>query len=217
MDTREEILRLLKEGLKPAQIAAQLGISRQAVSKHVAALRAAGHLPEVVSDKRETNPPAVNPRPRGAPAGNRNAVVTGEYETLWDGGLSPRERAALRAADTMATYDQVCRQIGLLDVRIGRMLERIRQTRESLAAGVELQIDGRTETDGNMGDAVMDITATRFAATREVLDRQERALDRVMQRRERALALRAMLEAKGLSPQEGDGALVVRFVDAEED
>lgn len=202
MDARAEVLRLLKEGLRPAEIARRLGISKPAVSKHIKALREAGQLSEVVTPSRETNPAPVN-RQRGAPPGNRNAVVTGEYETLWDDALSPRERAALRAAGDMPTIDQVTRQIGLIDVRIGRLLERIRQTREALAVGVELQIDGRTETDGSMGDSIMDITATRFAATREVLDRQEKAMDRLTQRRERALALRTMIELK-LRPPAGD-------------
>jgi hypothetical protein len=122
-------------------------------------------------------------------------VVTGEYETLWDAGLTEVEQLAMRNAWTMPVLEQLNRQIGLLDVRIGRALKRVATTKALLEAGVEMQLVGRAETlVGEKG--LLAVANNTLLHKSEVLERQEKALDRMLQRRERLLALKLAAELK---------------------
>lgn len=181
--------------------------------------------PQRESNKREIPRAKPEPKRKGAPPGNRNAVghgppegnqnalVTGEYARLWEPGLTPEEFNALHQVGEFTTLEQINRQLGLIDVRIGRMMLLVRQTRAALAAGVELQLESRTESDklktrddGELITAGPDtVTATNVLVhTREVLERQEAALDRMLQRREKLLALRVSIDLKK-QPDGGGG------------
>jgi hypothetical protein len=121
---------------------------------------------------------------------------------------------ALKQAGDIPTFQHIDMQMGLIDARIGRMMAMIRQTRTLLAAGVELQLDSRTETDRGKirddGDLLIagsdTVTATNVLVhTREILERQEAAVDRMLQRRERLLALRVRMELALKEPGGGGG------------
>jgi uncharacterized protein YjcR len=130
----------------------------------------------------------------GPPIGSKNALITGEYETLWDEGLTELERIAMRQAWGIPTLDQINRQLGLLDVRIGRNLKLIAKTRALLEAGVELALDTRVEEMAG-GERLARVGARdTLVHQREILARQEAANDRMLQRRERLLAMRATIE-----------------------
>jgi len=64
----------------------------------------------------------------GAPPGNKNAVTTGEYETIWMDALEPDERVLFHAVDT-DVLRQIDEEIRLITIRERRMLQRIERLR----------------------------------------------------------------------------------------
>ena len=60
----------------------------------------------------------------GASPGNKNAVTTGEYETIWLDALDDDERVLFHAVDT-DVIRQLDQEIRLLEIRERRMLKRI--------------------------------------------------------------------------------------------
>lgn len=147
VDTRERVLQLLRQGLSQAEIARELGISRPAVLKHVRNLEKAGLW-------KKNAPPAADPPPKpetkvdgkkagrkpppgpnrgsfkpgdprcGAPRGNKNAVTTGEYETIFADVLDPDELELYVSMPTDAIR-QAEELVRLLTIRERRMMRRI--------------------------------------------------------------------------------------------
>ena len=64
----------------------------------------------------------------GPPQGNKNAVKTGEYETIWLDALEPEERVLFHAVDT-DVLRQIDEEIRLVTIRERRMLQRIERLR----------------------------------------------------------------------------------------
>lgn len=188
-DLDVRIRQMIDEGVPKAEIARRLGISRKTLYTHLAKLEGPGAIEHGEVEIAKTT--GGNTR-GGAPLRNKNAVVTGEYETLWDDGLTETERVAMRAAWQLPTLEQVNRQLGLLDVQIARVLSRVNQTRSALSIGLELQLDRQVRSEGGM----FDITTTESTHTRNIMERQEKALERLLHRRERLLALRVSIELK---------------------
>lgn len=217
-----DIRELLAQGLEKVEIARRLGISRKTLYKHLGRMKDAGTLPAVVENPSVT--PGRRPDGRfdannaggpGGPSGNKKALVTGEYESIWDEGLSASERVVMRNAWAMPTLEQVNRQLGLLDVRIGRAMKRVAQTRSLLDAGVEMQLIGRVEMLVGKDNNLVSANNTLIHKS-EVLERQEKAVDRMLQRRERLLSLKLAVELKlkelTLPGEENRNEMVVRFV-----
>lgn len=219
-DIFKQIVELRAQGLNMSEIARRLSVSRKTLYKHwgrgengaqeqespTPASPAVAESKTVRRGAPKGNKYAVGNRGgNGGPPGNKNALITGEYETLWDVGLSEREQRAMREAWSLPTLEQLNRQLGLLDVRIGRTLERLRQYREALANGVEMQLDTRSQTDGNIGTMEMNSTTDRLVHTREIIERTEQALDRMTTARGQLLARRATIEMQLLKRGMSDG------------
>ena len=150
---------------------------------------------------------------RGGPGGmpgNKNAVTTGEYETIWFDCLTEEEQLLYDKIDT-STLAQVEAGIKFFTFRERRMMERI----HSLMAGLsekerkvlqELQIQKKpmevySEKDGtskvlmipeaNM--VVTEITETEYRTIDDIL-KVEEALTRVQDKKTRAIALKHSIE-----------------------
>ena len=64
----------------------------------------------------------------GPPKGNKNALKTGEYETIWLDALEEEERVLFHAVDT-DVLRQIDEEIRLITIRERRMLQRIERLR----------------------------------------------------------------------------------------
>jgi uncharacterized protein YjcR len=62
----------------------------------------------------------------GAPPGNKNALKTGEHETIWMDTLDDQERVLFNVIDT-GLLEQIDNEIRLLEIRERRMLQRIKK------------------------------------------------------------------------------------------
>lgn len=115
----------------------------------------------------------------GAPAGNKNAVTTGEYETIWMDALDEQERVLFYAVDT-DVLKQLDEEIRLITIRERRMLQRIERLRAAgdftvtrMMTGVEKgKKTNLQEVEGTLGQ----IQAIEEALTR-VQEKKARLLD----------------------------------------
>jgi uncharacterized protein YjcR len=115
----------------------------------------------------------------GPPKGNKNAVRTGEYETIWMDALDQEERVLFHAVDTNV-LKQIDEELRLITIRERRMLQRIERLRAAGDFTVVRQTVGtekgkRTnlqEAEGTMGQ----IQAIEEALTR-VQEKKAKLLD----------------------------------------
>lgn len=134
--------------------------------------------------------------PGGKP-GNKNAVTTGQHETIYAAGLTGEELGLYGELD-VSPKAQVEEEIRLLSIRERRMLLRI----QDLVMGGEL---GTTETGYAVGWNVkgkVDMATTKAEANLERIQRIEEALTKVQQRKAQFVALLVKIEAE--TPPEDD-------------
>jgi hypothetical protein len=109
-------------------------------------------------------------RGAGAPAGNSNAVTTGEHETIRPQDLTDEERAQLDAMPTDAAT-QTDLLIRLTVLRLRRMQGRIEELREE--AGELVATEGNTERGTRAGGHVEVSVARRRAALDCIMEIEE--------------------------------------------
>lgn len=199
MSTRDEVKRLLKEGMRPAEIARTLGISKPAVSKHIKTLG------ETRREEQPASPPPPRPKTNGSgrkgkgptpgsfkpgnpggpgpPRGNRNAVTTGEHETIWFDQLTVEERALFTkiSTDGLAQLEQ---EIRLATIRERRMMERIARL-----TGCSFTVAEQAYEKGVMPTGPVDKTTVKEEATLAQIQRIEDALTRVQERKAKLIEL----------------------------
>lgn len=163
----------------------------------------------------------------GAPAGNRNALKTGEYETIYADVLDEKERLLFDTIDT-DKLAQVNEQIRLSSIRMHRMLRRIQELtgqdyilyrkRERTTTDEKVFKSGARSSGGEDGERVdrtekhtTTQTETEERSTLGLVQAIEEALTRVVQRHTQLLNLKHQIEQN--EPPEDD-ADVSGFVDA---
>jgi len=109
----------------------------------------------------------------GAPKGNKNAVTTGEHETILHDQLGEEERELWQAVDT-DHLAQVNKQIRTNKIRQRRMMRRIRELK-----GEGLTLVERETEEGHVGDGPIDVTRERSTDAIERIQEIEDALTRV--------------------------------------
>lgn len=158
--------------------------------------------------------------PGGTP-GNKNAVTTGEYESIWFDCLTEEEQAICGSINT-DTLLQIENDIILITIRERRMMERIRQLMKGLTEKEKkilqelrtLDVPITLYNENNMPSQTILIPETKMVITEitetecRVIDdilKLEEALTRIQDKKTRQLALKHSIEtsAKG---GEGDEA-----------
>lgn len=109
----------------------------------------------------------------GAPEGNKNAVTTGEHESIFYDQLGEEEQELWHEVDTDALA-QIDEQIRTHNIRIRRMLGRIREIKSD-----EMTLVARETEEGHAGEGPIDITRESFEDAIERIQRIEEALTRV--------------------------------------
>jgi len=113
----------------------------------------------------------------GAPAGNKNAVTTGEHEAIFYDTLDEEERELWHAvdADQLAQLDE---QIRLINIRERRMMQRIRRIKREELTLVEETVDEGTAPTGGAAVSI-EATQERRRHPIERIQKIEKALTRV--------------------------------------
>lgn len=149
----------------------------------------------------------------GGPYGNKKAVTTGEFETIWFDCLTEEEQRLYDKIDT-DTLTQVEADIKFFTVRERRMMERIRRRMDGLtekerkvlqelvqkkvAIPVTHEVTGETKvvTVNQPEMVITEITETDCRAIDDILKLEE-ALTRIQDKKTKAIALKHTIEVTG--------------------
>lgn len=164
----------------------------------------------------------------GGPPGNKKAVVTGEFETIWFDCLSDEEQAKCAQINTDHRA-QLEDEIRLITIRERRMLERIKvlmdglsekqkkvvQERQVIKEPVTVHDDEKGQTKTVLiGIPTMVITSIEETEYRKIEDilRLEEALTRIQDKKAKLLALRHEFD-KGKPPDDSNIEDYVKALD----
>lgn len=146
----------------------------------------------------------------GGPYGNKKALKTGEFETIWFDCLTETEQSLCEAIDT-DTLAQVEEDIRLITIRERRMMERIKTitdgmtekerkvlqelVKEKVAVPITHEVTGETRivSVDQHKMVTTEITETEFRKIDDVM-RVEEALTRVQEKKAKLLALKHSIE-----------------------
>lgn len=127
---------------------------------------------------------------------NKNAVKTGEYETIWLDTLDDKEKELYSQIRT-DVIEQLDNEIRLTDIRIRRMMKRISLLKEHDFTVVEMQ-----HKEGSGPEGPVDIDEEKQLATMGQIQNIEEALTRVQMRKEKLLKLKHTIEEGGGDDEE---------------
>ncbi|WDL98138.1 HGGxSTG domain-containing protein [Alicyclobacillus sp. ALC3] len=122
--------------------------------------------------------------------GNKNAVTTGEHESIWMDAFDDTERQLYGQVDVDA-MQQIENEIRLLDIRERRMLLRIKKLADGPAMTIAT-VDRSELSNRQVGQSKG--TNTRLESVMEQIQRIEEALTRVQERKAKFIALRHQIE-----------------------
>ena len=121
----------------------------------------------------------------GAEKGNTRALITGEYETIYDELLTDEEKAIMRQKELYDKKYQIMSEIKILSVRERRILKKI----QDLQSGKEMSIVRMSKSSSNSvaykNNGTM--TTTESESTTNIIQRFEDALTRVQEAKRRYL------------------------------
>lgn len=158
----------------------------------------------------------------GGPVGNKKALTTGEYETIWLDCLTEEEQVLYQGMNT-DTLAQVDEDIRLLTVRERRMLKKIQsitngmtekerkvlqeRINEKVPVEVVHEVTGEKKivNVNNPKMITTEISETEFRKIDDILKIEE-ALTRVQEKKTRLLTLKHTIEAAEHSNEGADAA-----------
>lgn len=139
------------------------------------------------SEVQKGNQNAVGNSGGHAPEKNKNAVTTGEFETIYKEVLTENEMVLYEKYEIEDPKEKLKEEIKMLTIREIRMLERIKKLKDS---GKDLTIQSitRTKTGTTEYGGMASENNTTFAeATDDKIQRIEEALTRVQESKRRAI------------------------------
>jgi len=119
---------------------------------------------------------------------NKNAVSTGEYETIWMDTLTDEEQQLLPKVKH-EVIDLIDDDIKLIEIRIRRMMQRIADL-----ADVDYAIVEKSHKEGITAKGEVDYTVTKTEATLDKIQNIEEALTRVQGKKTQLLKLKYQVE-----------------------
>ncbi|MFP4017191.1 MAG: HGGxSTG domain-containing protein [Halanaerobiales bacterium] len=126
---------------------------------------------------------------KGPPEKNKNAVKTGEYETIWLDTLDTKEQELYSQIRT-DVVEQLDNEIRLTDIRIRRMMMRISSLRDK-----EFTIVESKHREGFGPEGPVNVDEDKKIATLGQIQNIEDALTRVQSRKEKLLKLKHQIES----------------------
>lgn len=178
-------------GVKLVEIASQLnlpeGTVRRWKSTHKWESERSDKMSERSNRKKGAQPGNKNAVDGGAPEQNKNAVTTGEFETLFFDTLDSDERKLISAVQ-LDKEKLLLQEIQLLTVRERRMLKRIEDLKLAASEQTEKKADGMTPVKYKAGtekDKWTDLV--EYTGALGQIQSIENALTRVQAQKQRAI------------------------------
>lgn len=204
--------------LKPAAIAAALGISNAMVRKW----KSIDKWEQILEGPRRPGAPKGNKNAKGnkggAPKRNSNALKSGEYATIWEDSLEDVERMLLFEVDT-DPIGQINNELRLLEIRERRMLQLRNRILEGWDASEEISKSQLVDEDSTEVAVIdefgsvtrMNITqpsfkeVERIKKTPQVLERIlsiEEAITRIQDKKAKLIDLKYKINMRELTEEE---------------
>ena len=118
-----------------------------------------------------------------APPGNKNALVTGEYETFYNVVLDDDEINILNSSDIKKEKELLIDEYKLLHIREKRMLKRIKKLQDGKDMTVKSIRDTNSKHYGNTTDREI---VTELESKDELIQRIEEGITRVQEAKRRS-------------------------------
>jgi uncharacterized protein YjcR len=128
-----------------------------------------------------------------APEKNKNAVTTGEYETIWLDCLSEKEQKKYNSIDTDLSV-QIDEEIKLTTFREYKMMKRIADLAEVDYTTVQKVVKSKPSKDKQIPSVVVSEQEEKVLATLSQIQGIEDALTRVQGRKARLLSLKHKIQ-----------------------
>ena len=143
---------------------------------------------------------STGPKDKSKLEKNKNAVTTGEHETIWLDCLTEEERKKYQSINTDLTT-QLDEEIKLITFREFRMMQRIAKLAEVEFTVVEKAIKSKA-TEDNKSDIAVSEQEEKVLGTLGQIQGIEEALTRVQGKKSRLLKLKHQMEDENKDGQE---------------
>ena len=181
------------KGMKLVEIASQLNLPEGTVRRWKSTHKWDNERSDKKSERsHKKGPPAGNRNAAGnkggaAPENNKNAVKTGEFETLFFDALEEDEKRLIGMVQ-LDKEQLLLQEIQLLTVRERRMLKRIEDIKQTAAGQVEVEIAGMTAVKYKSAlEKGKPTESTEYTGALGQIQAVEDALTRVQARKQKSI------------------------------
>lgn len=141
-------------------------------------------LTRTKSSAQKGNQNSVGNKGGHAPPKNKNAVVTGEYETFFNDVLDDDEISILNSSEIKKEKTLLINEYNMLHIRQKRMLKRIKKLQEGKEMTVKFIRDTNKKHYGTATDRE---TTTELEARDELIQRIEEGITRIQEAKRRCI------------------------------
>lgn len=134
----------------------------------------------------------------GAPGKNKNAIKTGEHETIWLDQLDDQEQEMFHAM-AIDALKQLEDDIKLVNIRIRRMLQRIKRLN-----GIEMVTATETTSEGMTENGPIQSSITTEENTLSHIQNIEESLTRVQKEKAKLIELKHKIQEGDQDGQDSD-------------
>ena len=179
-DQEQNIKNDYLKGLKYKEICEKYNITQNQLRAVIRKYK----LTRTKSNAQKGNQNAKGNKGGHAPPKNKNAVVTGEYETFFDDVLDDDEKNILNSSEIKKEKELLIDEYKILHIREKRMLKRIKKIQE----GKQMIIKSIRDTNNKHYGTTTDRETTTELETRdELIQRIEEGITRVQEAKRRCI------------------------------
>lgn len=199
----QKIKKDYKKGLKYKEICDKYSITPNQLKTIIRKYK----LTRTKSNAQKGNQNAKGNKGGHAPPGNKNALVTGEYETFYNDVLDDDEINILNSSDIKKEKELLIDEYKLLHIREKRMLKRIKKLQDGKDMTVKSIRDTNSKHYGNTTDREI---VTELESKDELIQRIEEGITRVQEAKRRCIETINKLIIQDDEDEENDNS----FIDA---
>lgn len=176
----QKIKKDYKKGLKYKEICKKYNITQNQLKSIIRKYK----LTRTKSNAQKGNTNAKGNKGGHAPPRNKNAVVTGEFETFYDDVLDDDEINILNSSDIKKEKELLIYEYKLLHIREKRMLKRIKKLQD----GKDMTVKSIRDTNNkHYGDTTDREIVTELEPKIEIIQRIEEGITRVQEAKRRCI------------------------------
>lgn len=197
----QKIKKDYKKGLKYKEICKKYNITQNQLKTIIRKYK----LTRTKSNAQKGNQNAKGNKGGHAPPRNKNAVVTGEFETFYDDVLDDDEINILNSSDIKKEKELLIYEYKLLHIREKRMLKRIKKLQD----GKDMIVKSIRDTNNkHYGDTTDREIVTELEPKVEIIQRIEEGITRVQEAKRRCIETINKLAINEDDEEENDNTFI---------